>query len=1620
MANRDVNLVIRAKDQASRAFLQVGQALDEVLKATGAVAAGADRLDTALAKSQGGAQALARKFGEGFTQEFEQAALAFQRIENTVAQARATFEAQEQTLAGNREAYRALRAQVEAAEQAIVSAAIAARQSGDVSDVKRLEAAQTAYRELTREAAKVAPALAAQEREIGDNANQLRRLETTATAAALALRDVERARLRAQSVAANQPTAVANQNARKGIAELAAAERRVETAIRAREAATAQATEQYRKANDSARRGIGELAKQERILEAQVRARAAAQVNAQARVGFRTLGVEEAAIARQADLNAAAVEAQARAYALLDSRIRALQAAARPTTEQQERLATSFRRASVEADRMRGSFARGFQELLRLGQSADIAAGRFNSAAAEMTNMRRALAAFYGDSRRALSLMQRLRGEVLSLTASFVGFYGVFNVGRGFLDAFQSIEAATVRLQAVFEGDQVLAAEDLARLQSEANRLGISFNTLADNYSKFLISGQQAGIETDKLQTIFRQVTEAGRVLRLSNDQITGTLTALSQIAGKGTLQMEELRQQLGDRLPGAVGLVASALGYAEDELDKFYKAVENGQVGAEEALVALGKGLEEAYGGQLQNALDNVSARIGRLQNLFFQRQLTAANAGFIEGFEQALDALNNFLASDEGIEFFARLGAVMGDLLALIPGIIDNIDLLTIAFQGFVAIKLAQVASGFAGNLAVMGQAAVGTRQTILGLNATVFAFSPAAFAAMTSATRLGVVLRGLRAVAASLVVGLRSLFLSLGGPIGIAVAAASFFALDGLGGVDEAALELNKTLEDHTDLVNQVRTAYAEAADGAKDWKENLEDVTEVEVAARLEKLRRQLVEYRSDLANTLNTSRGNAPEVRVQLLDRARNQEERELIQSLLDADKAWNEARMSSQEYLEVIEQVYEIAPDLLPVEVLDRFRQFAQGGAEIERSIGEAEAILRLFNGTATEADKTLLRLPGAAQETADAQENAATKTSEFNAALRQLAEAVPSLKAELEKMDAVEKLATDFQNALTAARALPDAIMRIAAEQQALQRFQLGMDAIEAGSLPDGFASASSGAVAAAALLRQKEGFRETPYNDPRTDRNGNQIGPNVYRAGYGSDTVTLSDGSVQRVVQGMRVSVADANRDLLRRINTEFLPKARNQVGAARFDSFNPQQQAALVSIAYNYGSLPNRILDALRTGTNEQIADAIRGLSGDNGGVNAGRRRQEAAIFTQGVGNDAALDRALQAEEEAARAAEERAEAQRKYREQQEAGLDDLRFETEQENARLIDREVATALREAENKAAEVGLTLSAQERQEIEATVRARFAGAQAEEDKNAALERGRELQEEVSRLEERKAFLLDQADFQRETGDSAGLASTEAELASIETALDAAIEKAIAFWQAMGGPDAEAAITALQASQLELQRFGTVVVTTGEEINNLFADAATSAIDRFAKRVAEGENAVQAFGQEFLQMAGEILVQIAQMIIRQAIFNALAGAMGGGPGGGVGGVVAGGINAIFRHRGGLANGSGRSGRKLDPAIFANAVRYHGGGLAGLAPNEVPAILEKEEEILTRDNPRHILNGGGAGSSPAGGSTIINAFDGPGFLDAALSVAEGRKVILNYVRANKREFKAALEG
>ncbi|MEB3025938.1 tape measure protein, partial [Parvimonas sp. M13] len=85
-----------------------------------------------------------------------------------------------------------------------------------------------------------------------------------------------------------------------------------------------------------------------------------------------------------------------------------------------------------------------------------------------------------------------------------------------------------------------------------ANNSGQVFTSLTDTYSRFLASANSSGQILNETHRQFATVSQAAGILGLSVEDTQGVFRAMEQMLSKGTVQAEELRGQLGDRLPGA------------------------------------------------------------------------------------------------------------------------------------------------------------------------------------------------------------------------------------------------------------------------------------------------------------------------------------------------------------------------------------------------------------------------------------------------------------------------------------------------------------------------------------------------------------------------------------------------------------------------------------------------------------------------------------------------------------------------------------------------------------------------------------------------------------------------------------------------------------------------------------------------------------------------------------------------------------------------------------------------------------------------------------------------------------------------------------------------------------
>lgn len=1337
--------------------------------------------------------------------------------------------------------------------------------------------------------------------------------------------------------------------------------------------------------------------------------------------------------------SAAALRASNAAIAEAEGRLKTLRAAYAQlnATTQLGKSATAQQRSELVALSAAANLAE--RELEELRGALDQVAGGMNRARAAGSGL---FGGINRESRQAMSVFQRVRGEVLALATAYVGLYGTISNIGGVIRAYQTLEAAQNRLGTVFNQDSGKVAQELGFIERQASRLGIEFGTLANQYSKFAISAQAANFSQEETRRVFLAVAEAGRVNKLSLEDMNGIFLALTQMIQKGRIGSEELRQQLGERLPGAVNIMADALGVTTAELSKM---MEQGEVVADSTnLIKFADELNKRFGAQLPKALQSTTAQIGKFWNNIFQAQLQVANGGFIEGFNRLLQEMNKWFESREGRDFFLGLGAAAGKLFGVLTVVAQNIDTVFDLIQALVTLKVAawftditNNAIASAKNLTLVGTSAAGlaTKQTVaaaatskLSTALAAASASAAAFGASlltaqgraaavsntvlmgttamtTFTTRAGMAAAGARAMsiastaAAGAVRFLGVALSALGGPVGVLITLATIIGgsmlSDWATGIDGATA----ALDEHQRIMGEVLTAYEQVKGKTDDWADSLKNVSLDQANANLrgmldeyEKARAALIDATPSEAMIVGWARASGEMAKAGL--------------EIRDLSRLFADGEISASKYVEGLERIYDATKS-------DRIRSYLEGlleaarateeqadkaaiAAEVAESLGSKLEIVSEALGLSNERLKDAAE---ASDETSKSFADLADNTGVVDDAIAKLKEQIPELAAEMKLL----KEQTDINK--TAWEGLVAAIQSgdFSKIGEIFNLWGQASKAAQDAGGTGGFGTYSDSMEASQALLRQFEGFSATAYWDV-----------NAFRAGYGSDTVTLADGSIVKITEGMRVSVEDAQRDLVRRIG-EFQSVVIGQIGADRFSAFSADQQAVLTSIAYNYGSLPGRIVEAVRSGSDATIASAIRGLGSDNNGINQGRRSKEAAIFERAPDEEAAAAAVTEEREKAAEAEQKITEEKAKQQEATTKSLADLGFDNEMLNQRLAGKEREVFIEEELRRLKEQNPNISAAEIAQATELLGKKYdmqKALTAEKDEKKQI---RDIEQQIADLETQRNALLAQRKIYEEQGETEKLKETDAELEEINKKLAAAITQAQQMMLALGGEGANAAIAKMKTLGLEIEAANTAGgkfrMTAQEMSDNIFNNLESgivSAFQSFAQAVANGEDAVEALGTAFRQFAANFLMEIATMILKQTLFNALQG-FSKGFGGGL-------FNFLSRHTGGMVTATGGTTRAVSPAWFNNAVRYHSGGIAGLAPDEVPTILRQGEEVLTETDPRHRANGGAVGGGK--GTKILNFFDAASFLSAALADKIGEEAVLNYVKNNPAAFKAAM--
>lgn len=213
-------------------------------------------------------------------------------------------------------------------------------------------------------------------------------------------------------------------------------------------------------------------------------------------------------------------------------------------------------------------------------------------------------------------------------------------------------------------------AKDIEFLKKTSNELGISLESSLKGYKT--IAGATIGTNLKpQTQRIFKSVAMGAAAMGLSGDQTEGALLALGQMISKGKVQAEELRGQLGERIPGAFQIAARAMNMTTGELDKF---MQKGLLTADVFLPRFAAEMERTFASAIPTASQSTQAALNRMNDgfLLFKERIGKDLRGEMVGTMNTIRMLTDAL----------------GDNLEILKAVAVGIGSVFIAFQGYSAI--------------------------------------------------------------------------------------------------------------------------------------------------------------------------------------------------------------------------------------------------------------------------------------------------------------------------------------------------------------------------------------------------------------------------------------------------------------------------------------------------------------------------------------------------------------------------------------------------------------------------------------------------------------------------------------------------------------------------------------------------------------------------------------------------------------------------------------------------------------------------------------------------------------------------------------------------------------------
>ncbi len=205
-------------------------------------------------------------------------------------------------------------------------------------------------------------------------------------------------------------------------------------------------------------------------------------------------------------------------------------------------------------------------------------------------------------------------------------------------------------------------------LSNLSKTYGLPILELTEGFKTFQGAMMKTRFTANEVRTMFAQVSTGVTAMGLSSEDAKGTFLALGQIMGKGKVQAEELRGQIGERIPGAFAIAARAMGMSTSQLDKF---MSDGKLLAEDFLPKFAAEMEKTFGAGALQSVNLLGASMTRASSAWTEMMLAIGNSDsngvmgrIFNGWASSLDMIAEKFKTIDQLSAAATATGTLGEL--------------------------------------------------------------------------------------------------------------------------------------------------------------------------------------------------------------------------------------------------------------------------------------------------------------------------------------------------------------------------------------------------------------------------------------------------------------------------------------------------------------------------------------------------------------------------------------------------------------------------------------------------------------------------------------------------------------------------------------------------------------------------------------------------------------------------------------------------------------------------------------------------------------------------------------------------------------------------------------------